>query len=261
MPSAFGALCIDDRLAIDGIEYRVAGMMALREPADGPDDAWQEWLLVPGAVRPADAIAAQRHRWLSYETGSGVILWSPIDLPNGCTPETLGREQRFRHGGRDYAVDERYRMVVDSVAGDVGDDATRGESFDAVDLKSGTRRLSVEWNERGVDATLGMRIGDHDLIGWSNAADGKLSARNRALGDSRGGALRFGAQENVGDGTSWNWISAVAIAGFAGLVILLDRCDDDCRQQQNPATGRYETVCDDGMHSHRGRSFGSWGGK
>ena len=259
----FDLLRVGDALFFDAVEYIAVGSMTLRT---AEDDEWREWLLVPHDIRAEEALRTDRHRWLSHEPGDGLRLWSPIALPDNVDAASLKIGHRLRYRDRDYRVEDRYRFRPAAILGDVGDDATTQESFDAVDLRSGPHLLSIEWNARGVDATLGRKIGSHELLRWSREAGGACPIRVRDAGSKV--ARASGAVGKDDEPSSvfsirhplWQWISWGAV--FL-VVILLQQCDSgsDCEQRLNPATGQYATYCEDGIRSGGSRNFGSWGGK
>ncbi|GEM_PF-1385401 len=258
MVAPFDLLRVGDAFCIDDVEYAAVGSMTLRT-ADG--DEWREWLLAPRDIAAEEALRTDRHRWLSRESGEGLRLWTPIALPNDVDATALKPGHRLRYRDHDYRVEDRYRFHAPQIFGDVGGDASLQESFDAVDLRGGPQQLSIKWNARGVDATLGRQVGNHELLRWSREAGGAFAIRVRDLGTSRvqaGGAK--GRASSMFDSTHpiWQWL----VGGAVMLsVILLPHCDNDCEQRLNPTTGKYQTYCDDGMRSGGNRNFGSWGGK
>ena len=260
MTAPFDLLRVGDALCIDAVEYVAVGHLTLRT-TDG--DEWREWLLVPRGVAPAEAVRSERHRWLSREPGEGLRLWTPIALPPGIDPAALKPGQRQRVRDRDYRVEDRYRFHATAMFGDVGGDASPQEAFDGVDLRGGPLQLSIEWNARSTDATLGRQVGSHELIRWSREAGGKFSERVGASATRKATAARTFDKQNptsffTADATLWQWVAG---AVMVVLVVVLESCDDDCEQRRNPATGQYETYCDDGRRSGGHRNFGSWGGK
>lgn len=257
MSRLFNALREGDVLFLDGTHYVATGRMVLRAP-DG--EMWTEWLLAPRGLDATQALQARRHRWLVREDEAGMSLWSPTDLPAGFTLDELDRQTRFSHEGKLYAVIERDHYEVARVYGDVGDDVRPGERVDYVDLRSAQALLSVEWNDRGADACLGKRVGDHLLAQWSKAADSQLAARAGATALSSSGT-RTGTVENASGSPSWvGWVFGGIIFSF---ILLAERCDgtEDCYTRVNPTTGQSERVCEDGVRSRSGRSHGGWGGK
>jgi hypothetical protein len=260
MGAPFDLLRVGDAMCIDAVEYVASGHLTLRT-SDG--DEWREWLLVPRGVAPAEAVRSERHRWLSREPGEGLRLWTPIALPPALDPARLkpGQSQRFRD--RDYRVEDRYRFHATAMFGDVGGDAAPQEAFDGVDLRGGPLQLSIEWNARSTDATLGRQVGSHELIQWSRQAGGKFAERVGAATTRKATAARTFDKQNptsffTADATLWQWVAG---AVMVLLIVALESCDDDCERRTNPATGQYQTYCDDGMHSSGHRNFGSWGGK
>lgn len=260
MGAPFDLLRVGDALCIDAVEYVAAGHLTLRT-TDG--DEWREWLLVPRGVAPAEAVRSERHRWLSREPGEGLRLWTPIALPPGIDPAALKPGQRQRVRDRDYRVEDRYRFHATAMFGDVGGDAAPQEAFDGVDLRGGSLQLSIEWNARGTDATLGRHVGSHELLRWSREAGGAFAERVGAAASRKATAARSVDKRKTtslftGDDAVGPWIAGGLMVL---LIVALESCDDDCERRRNPATGQYETYCDDGMRSGGHRNFGSWGGK
>lgn len=253
MAGAFASLKIGDPFFFDDAEYVTSGRMRLRAENG---EAWTEWLLVPRNARATDALRERRHRWISRENGRGLHLWAPTDPPEGFAPDTLAQGKSLRHLGRDYRVAERYSVEVVETTGDLGGDAARGERFDAADLFAGAKALSIEWDARGTDATIGRHIGDHDLVRWSKEAGGGLASRVRTPAKARTPTV-----VGHGSGNMLGW----GIGGMVMLLIIaLQSCDDDrdCRQRYNATTGQHETVCERGLRSSYGsRTHGGWGGK
>jgi hypothetical protein len=259
MGAPFDLLSVGDALCIDAIEYVASGHLTLRTD-DG--DEWREWLLVPRGVAPAEAVRSERHRWLSREPGEGLRLWTPIALPPAFDPARLGPGQRQRFRDRDYRVEDRYRFHAAAMFGDVGGDASAQEAFDGLDLRGGPLQLSIEWNARSTDAALGRQVGNHELVQWSRQAGAALAERVGAAATRRAMPPPAVDQRNpmsffTGDGAG-PWITGGLMVL---LIVALESCDDDCEQRRNPATGQYQTYCDDGMRSGGHRNFGSWGGK
>jgi hypothetical protein len=254
---AFQSLHVGDKLQMPAGGYVATGRMTLRTP-DG--STWSEWLLAPATMSPADAIASLMHRWLAWEPESGLLLWAPVQPPPGFGMATVS-EDSWEYLHREYRVQERDSMRVEHILGDVGGDATAFESFDFVDLASGSGLMSVEGNARGVDLYLGRRIPDDELVGWARAGGNPLPPRYGALPASPGLLAR--SLRDGDDGGTLNPLKLLAYGGGLVVALLLARCDrdQDCEQVRNASTGKMEQVCHDGLRSNNGRQYGGAGGK
>ena len=259
MSRVHDAVRAGDALRIDGTVYEAAGRMVLRTP-DGSH--WSEWLLVPVDSTPALALKEQTHRWLCLDE-EALSLWRPEPLPPGLQPEALSHGDERVIDGQRYRVVERDSARVDSVQGDVGGEANIGAAFEYAELRSGQRKLSLEWDARGAAMTRGRTIGDHDLVAWSRAADGALAQRS-------GGPLtkvRRGRAAHVATAGSQRSDTGLTLFAGVGIAMLfalsLTRCKGDCQARIHPVTGQQERVCDDdGIRSRSGgRSYGGWNGK
>lgn len=266
MSRAYDALRAGDALRIDGTGYVAVGRLVLRSP-DGSH--WSEWLLVPADSTPAFALKEGTHRWLSKDE-DGVSEWLPEPVPPELQPQSLSHGDSALIAGMRYRVVERDSARVDSVQGDVGGEANIGAAFDYAELRSGQRRVSLEWDARGAAMTRGRKIGEHDLIAWSRAAGGVLAQRainapmpGRALSAARTGSVSGSTSGTVSSGSSNNVVSITIFSVIAALMLVLGSCDDDCYTRTNPVTGQQERVCDDdGIRSRSGgRSYGGWNGK
>lgn len=259
MARVFEVLKPGDLVLIEGTTYAARGRMTLRTP---DQTTWNEWLLVPERMGSADAIERGQHRWLAREDSTGLTLWWPTELASKPDPSRLSRGDRLTHGGRDYRLLERDEMRVVALSGDVGGDAAVGEQFEYLDLQSGLSLMTVEWNARGVDVCVGRRIGDHELVQWTNSAGNNLLSRTRGSAASLS-VRKPAVASSFGEGLGEKFIGYVIVIPLVILMVMLEDCSgpDDCRQRVNPQTGQTEQVCEGGIRGRSGRGFGGWGGK
>lgn len=246
-----GRLKTGDALLIEGARYRVCGFAWFAAP-DG--SRWCEWLLVPDGIPPGEAIAAQRHCWLSDGADERPHLWRAAE-PSGV-PAVAGLRLGSSHvvHGKRFRVSERDTAIVERVDGDVGGDVRAGARFDYAALETTGQTLSVEWDGAGVDAYLGRAVSRGQVEQWAIAAGTRLSPL----------PVSVRPQSTVSKPSdSGSVVAAIIMVPLVVLALMLESCDrdDDCHQRYNPQTGQYETVCRDGVRSSGGRSFGGWGGK
>jgi hypothetical protein len=260
---AYDQLRVGDRFDLDGRRFEATGRMVLRSP-DGYQ--WSEWLFVPEQSNARAAIADGVHRWLVFEPGVGLSLWSEVKEPVGFHRDDVLKSRALQYLGRTYRLVERDSFRVDDIQGDVGHDVSKNETVEYADLRSGMERMTIEWNERGLDLTHGQAITAHDLVSWARKAGNDLTARmatsTRSSAATKAAALRAdyeAGRDSVGGGKSigetlGGFLFALV---FLPFVIMIEECDgDDCYTRTNPTTGQVETICDDSV---RGR--GGWGGK
>lgn len=251
MARLIGRLKTGDALLIEGARHRVSGFVWLAAP-DGT--RWCEWLLVPDGTTPADAIAAQRHSWLSDGADDRPYLWRALDASRVPTATALRQGSSHLVEGKRFRVGERDSASVERIDGDVGGDMRVGARFDYADLETTGQTLSVEWDGEGVDAYLGRGVSRGQVEHWAIAAGTRLPSVVVSAAP-RSTVSKSSDTEST--------ITAIIMVPIFLLAVMLESCDrdDDCRQRYNPQTGQYETVCSDGVRSSGGRSFGGWGGK
>jgi hypothetical protein len=246
-----GRLRTGDAMQIDGTRYRVSGFAWLAAP-DG--SRWCEWLLVPSMLSTTDAMATDRHCWLSDGAGERPYLWRPLD---GAKAPPLGD---LRPGsthvleGKRFRVSERDSALAERIDGDLGDDLRTGDRFDYVELQTTGHMISVEWDALGVDVYAGRGVSRGQVEQWAAAAGTRLpmaaavvNARSKATSESDSSSI----------------LTAVIMVPILLLALMMESCDrdDDCYRRYNAQTAQYETVCEDGIRRSGGRSFGGWGGK
>ena len=260
MNSWFRAIRLGDACRFGKTDYRVQGRLACLQ-ADS--SFWQELLLTPTDVSPAQAIESRRALWLAWEPDIGGLSWTPIELPAGIVPGELDQLQRLNYGGRLYRRQERDHYQVSQVEGDLAGDVRSGERVQYVELLSGSERLCLEWGESGLDAYVGRRLTAIDLRDGFREAGVRLDMRaaNDSLSQVRGTAKSARQARQDSDEVSESLQANVVMYAIAFVIaiplILMDGCSPDCRQQTNPQTGKTEYACSDGSV----RSSRPWFGK
>ena len=246
------AIRVGDRCRIETTTFQVVGTLACLQP-DG--NFWQEWLLVPRGENPTVALDAGNARWLALEEDIGALLWRPIELPSGIVPGELDGLRSFEHKGRTYRRLERDAFQVARIEGDLGGDSTAGERVQYADFLSNERRLSVEWNERGVWCYKGHRVTPMEVKNWFTAEGVALNVRAvRPTKTTSLSTTRYDADAR----DAHEWIVSLVVLAIFIPFLLIDGCSQNCnRPVTNPQTGQTEYACPDGsVRSSRG-----WHGK
>lgn len=251
MARLIGRLKTGDALRIDGTRYRVSGFAWLAAP-DG--SRWCEWLLVPSTLSTANAMATDRHCWLSDGADERPCLWRALDGAKAPSVAELRPGSTHTLEGKRYRVDERDSANVEHTDGDLGDDMRTGDRFDYAQLQATGQTISVEWNATGVDVHTGRGVSRGQVEQWAIAAGTRLPMA---------AAVVNARPKTTSQSDSSSIITAVIMVPIFLLALMMESCDrdDDCHRRYNPQTAQYETVCDDGIRRSGGRSFGGWGGK
>ena len=270
MSKAFNSIHLSDALQINEVRYIAAGKVSLQTP-DG--SVWDEWLLCPAQLKPKDAIASLTHKWLAADQELGLTLWSPANIAQQHSLDTLRGGKTISINGTTYKATEVDEARVIHCIGDVGDDCNVGDKFSFADMRgNGTLMLSIEWNQTEQEAMFGRRVPDAEIYKWGKAAGndimGRVPLTSYRKSSSSSASTFFGSNSNSNSNSDSDsqkmgpvgW--AIGIVVF-GIAVLLESCDgeDNCYQKLNPVTNQYETVCDDGVRRHGGRGSSGWGGK
>lgn len=260
MSKAFNSLYQGDALQINEVRYFAAGKVSLQTP-DG--SVWDEWLLCPAQLTPKDAIASLNHKWLAADQELGLTLWSPANIAQQHSLNTLRGGKTITINGTTYKATEVDEARVIHCVGDLGDDCNVGDKFSFADMRgNGTLMLSIEWNQTEQEAMFGRRVPDAEIYKWAKAAGNDIMSRvplttYRKSSFSSASAMSDSDSEKMGP---LGWLLGAIVFGFT---ILMESCDgeDNCYQKLNPATNQYETVCNDGVRTRNGRGSSGWGGK
>lgn len=262
MSKAFNSIHLGDLLQINEVRYFAAGKISLKTPEGF---IWDEWLLCPEQLKPANAIAGLNHKWLASDPESGLTLWSPANISQQHLLNNLRSGATITINGTIYKAIEVDEARVIHCLGDVGDDCREGDRFSFADMRgNSTLMLSIEWNSSQQEAMFGRRIPDADIYKWAKAAGNDIMGRV-PLTTYRKSSFLSASSDSDSDSDSekmgpLGWVISIVVFGLA---ILLESCDgeDNCYQKLNTATNQYETVCDDGVRRHGGRGSSGWGGK
>lgn len=238
MYARLAAIAPGDRCVVDGTYWQVAARAVLRLP-DGEFDHLR--LFVPPGMPTAAALAASQAHWLRWRVDSHIAWLGAVTLPSGTDAHTLASAPDFTLDGRRYRSLRDDRASVVSLDGDAGDALREGEAVRVLDMTAPGDRLCALWNDRVQWIAAGPRVTVDTVTRWFAAAGKDLAAglrgppplpRGKPVRPGSGGGLEVG--------------SVIALVAMVAFILLVEGCDDDCRQRVNPQTGQTEYVCEDG---------------
>lgn len=241
MNAWFAAIRVGDACSTEGVDYRVAGVLAFLQP---DSSFWTEWLLVPEGETSARALDSHSARWLGWEEDIGALLWTPIDVPAGVVPAAIDGLQKLEHRGRVYRRMERDSYVVSRVQGRADANSRTGERFDYLEMLAGSDRLDFEWNAGGLSACEGRRVRATEVRDWFLLRGVRLEARAAsATAVRRARAVETPKRRHRLPDEVWGWVLGLLVAI---PVILLESCSPRCTERFNAQTQQTEYVCSDG---------------